>query len=120
MVVGGANTRVDFHDDPVKVWFYQICGDMMLQIAENGKTCDVLIREGEVFLIPARTFHAPQCIPAKVSRCQAGYGFDRSRPLLNLEQTDFGQIPHCFSGRKFCEFSGNRVTQRARIKVGIG
>jgi len=60
MVVGGPNTRVDFHDDPVEEWFYQIKGDMMLKIAEDGEIYDVPIREGEVFMMPAHTIHAPQ------------------------------------------------------------
>lgn len=60
MVVGGPNTRMDFHDDPVEEWFYQIKGDMMLKIAENGEIYDVPIRQGEVFMMPARTRHAPQ------------------------------------------------------------
>lgn len=60
MVVGGPNTRVDFHDDPVEEWFYQIKGDMMLKIAEGGTIYDVPIREGEVFMMPSHTIHAPQ------------------------------------------------------------
>jgi len=60
MVVGGPNTRVDFHDDPVEEWFHQIRGDMMLKIAENNEIYDVPIREGEVFLLPPHTRHAPQ------------------------------------------------------------
>ena len=60
MVVGGPNTRVDFHDDPVQEWFYQIKGDMMLKIAEEGEIYDVPIREGEVFLLPPHALHAPQ------------------------------------------------------------
>ncbi|MBT6210232.1 MAG: 3-hydroxyanthranilate 3,4-dioxygenase, partial [Woeseia sp.] len=35
MVVGGPNTRMDFHDDPVDEWFYQVSGDMLLKIAED-------------------------------------------------------------------------------------
>lgn len=60
MVVGGPNTRVDFHDDPVEEWFYQIRGDMVLKIADEGTIYDVPVREGEVFLMPPHTIHAPQ------------------------------------------------------------
>jgi len=60
MVVGGPNTRVDFHDDPVEEWFYQLKGDMMLKIAEGGQIYDLPIREGEVFMMAPHTRHAPQ------------------------------------------------------------
>lgn len=60
MVVGGPNTRVDFHDDPVEEWFYQVKGDMLLKIAADGEFYDVPIREGEVFFLPPHVRHAPQ------------------------------------------------------------
>jgi 3-hydroxyanthranilate 3,4-dioxygenase len=60
MIVGGPNTRMDFHDDPVEEWFYQIEGDMLLKIADGGDIYDVPIREGEVFMLPPHVRHAPQ------------------------------------------------------------
>lgn len=60
MVVGGPNQRVDFHDDPVEEFFYQIEGDMVLKIAEGGRIYDVPIREGEVFVLPPHVRHSPQ------------------------------------------------------------
>ncbi|MCG8627016.1 MAG: 3-hydroxyanthranilate 3,4-dioxygenase [Proteobacteria bacterium] len=60
MIVGGPNTRVDFHDDPVEEFFYQVQGDMILKIAEHGEIYDVPIREGEVFILPPHARHSPQ------------------------------------------------------------
>lgn len=59
-VVGGPNARVDFHDDPVEEFFYQLKGDMILKVHQDGKITDVPIREGEVFIIPPHTRHSPQ------------------------------------------------------------
>src|SRR5215813_11669466 len=60
MVVGGPNQRVDFHDDPVEEFFYQLKGDMVLKIAEGGKIYDVPVREGDVFILPPHARHSPQ------------------------------------------------------------
>ena len=59
-VVGGPNQRVDFHDDPVEEFFYQLRGNMVLKIAEAGKIEDIHIREGDIFMLPAHVRHSPQ------------------------------------------------------------
>ena len=59
-VVGGPNQRVDFHDDPVEEFFYQLRGDMLLKVIEDGRIWDIPICEGEVFLLPPHVRHSPQ------------------------------------------------------------
>ncbi|MEF0943489.1 3-hydroxyanthranilate 3,4-dioxygenase [Rhizobium sp. BR 362] len=59
-VVGGPNKRTDYHDDPVEEFFYQLKGDMVLKVVDNGEHYDVTIREGEIFLLPAHVRHSPQ------------------------------------------------------------
>jgi len=59
-VVGGPNKRTDFHDDPVEEFFYQLEGDMVLKVFDDGEFYDVVIREGDIFFLPAHVRHSPQ------------------------------------------------------------
>jgi 3-hydroxyanthranilate 3,4-dioxygenase len=60
MVVGGPNSRTDYHWDEGPEWFYQLEGEMVLRIQEDGAPRDIPIRAGETFLLPPRTPHSPQ------------------------------------------------------------
>ena len=60
MVVGGPNSRKDYHVDPVEEFFYQLEGDMLLKIMDEGKPVDVPIKKGEIFLLPKNIPHSPQ------------------------------------------------------------
>lgn len=60
MVVGGPNSRKDYHYDPGEEFFYQLEGDMLLKTIQDGKRVDIPIREGDVFLLPPGMPHSPQ------------------------------------------------------------
>lgn len=66
MVVGGPNQRTDYHWDEGPEWFYQLEGEMVLKVQENGKVRDIPIRAGEIFLLPPRVPHSPQRMPDSV------------------------------------------------------
>ena len=60
MVVGGPNTRKDYHIDEGEEFFYQLEGGMVLRIMKDGKPEDIKINEGDIFLLPPKVPHSPQ------------------------------------------------------------
>ena len=60
MVVGGPNTRKDYHIDEGEEFFYQLEGNMILRIMQQGKPKNIKINEGEIFLLPPKIPHSPQ------------------------------------------------------------
>lgn len=60
MVVGGPNSRTDYHYNESEEFFYQLEGDIRLGLQVDGKATEVEIKEGEIFLLPGRVPHSPQ------------------------------------------------------------
>lgn len=61
-VSGGPNTRNDFHVNPTEEFFYQLKGDIAVRVRPLDGTPprDVVIKEGEIFLLPRWVPHRPQ------------------------------------------------------------
>ena len=59
MVVGGPNARKDYHFNETEEFFYQLEGDILVKIQENGKAVEVPIKEGDIFLLPSKVPHSP-------------------------------------------------------------
>jgi 3-hydroxyanthranilate 3,4-dioxygenase len=59
MIVGGPNARTDYHYNEGPEWFYQLEGEMVLRIQEDGAVRDIPLRAGEIFLLPPKVPHSP-------------------------------------------------------------
>ena len=60
MVVGGPNSRKDYHYDEGPEFFYQLEGRMLLKTIQDGRKVEVPIGEGEILLLPPKVPHSPQ------------------------------------------------------------
>jgi 3-hydroxyanthranilate 3,4-dioxygenase len=62
MIVAGPNARKDYHVNVTEEFFYQIEGDITVGIIhpETGQPEEIIIREGEIYLLPANVPHNPQ------------------------------------------------------------
>ena len=57
MVVGGPNSRKDYHYNESEELFFQLEGDVILKIIEDGKQVDIPIKEGDMFLFLMLSAH---------------------------------------------------------------
>jgi 3-hydroxyanthranilate 3,4-dioxygenase len=60
MIVGGPNARKDYHFNETEELFYQLEGSIKVTIQEDEKPVEIIINEGEMFLLPARVPHRPE------------------------------------------------------------
>lgn len=100
-VVGGPNHRTDFHYEPYAEWFYQIKGDIHVNIIEDGKLRRVDIKEGDVWMLPGNTPHSPQ----RPDPESLGVVVEQIRKEGELEEFHW-----------YCQDCGNMI-YRIRLKV---
>lgn len=78
MIVGGPNARKDYHYNETEELFFQLEGDILVKIQEDGKSVDIPIKAGEMFLLPAKVPHSPIRSEGSV-----GLVVERKRPGMN-------------------------------------
>lgn len=59
MVVGGPNSRKDYHFNESEEFFYQLEGDIKVKLQIDGKSEEFDIKEGDIFLLPPKVPHNP-------------------------------------------------------------
>lgn len=60
MIVGGPNSRDDYHIDEGPELFYQLEGDMLLKTIQDDERVDIPIAAGEMLLLPPCVPHSPR------------------------------------------------------------
>ncbi len=95
MVVGGPNSRIDYHTNHGEELFYQLEGEITVKIVVDGQHQDVVIRAGEMFLLPSLVPHSPRRGPDTI-----GLVIERKRS--NQEEDGFGW---------YCDNCGNLLHQ---------
>ncbi len=80
MIVGGPNARKDYHYNETEELFYQIEGNITVRIQEDGKSQDIKLGPGDMFLCPPKIPHSPVrtegSIGLVIERVRAGKGFN--------------------------------------------
>lgn len=78
MIVGGPNARKDYHFNQTEELFYQLEGEIVIKIQQNGEAVEVPMKAGDMFLLPPKVPHSPirkeNSIGLVVERIRQGTG----------------------------------------------
>jgi len=79
MIVGGPNARKDYHYNETEELFYQLEGEIIVKIQQDGKAADIKLKAGDMFLLPPKVPHSPGrtegSVGLVIERVRAGKGF---------------------------------------------
>ena len=80
MVVAGPNARKDYHYNETEELFYQLEGNIEIQIQEDGLKKTMRLGPGDMYLHPARVPHSPVRHPGSI-----GLVIERKRAQLGAK-----------------------------------
>ncbi|MDZ4667665.1 MAG: 3-hydroxyanthranilate 3,4-dioxygenase [bacterium] len=80
MIVGGPNARKDFHYNETEELFYQLEGNITVNIQEEGQVVPIHLGPGDMFLCPAGIPHSPGRTEGSI-----GLVVERNRKGTNLK-----------------------------------
>jgi 3-hydroxyanthranilate 3,4-dioxygenase len=118
MIVGGPNARKDYHFNESEELFYQIEGDILVKVQLDGKSQDIHIKEGDIFLLPGKIPHSPirgeNTVGLVIERVRQGTGMvdglhwycEKCNYPLKQYEFKLENIEHDFISR-FREFYGS-------------
>lgn len=79
MIVAGPNARKDYHYNETEELFYQLEGNIVVRIQEDGQPREIKLGPGDMFLNPGKIPHSPVrsegSIGLVIERVRAGKGF---------------------------------------------
>lgn len=59
MIIAGPNARKDYHYNETEELFYQLEGEIIVYVQENGQKKAMKLSAGDLFLLPAKVPHSP-------------------------------------------------------------
>src|SRR5690606_27647080 len=81
MVVGGPNSRKDYHYNDTEELFYELEGQIKVHVQKNGEKRTFELGPGDMYLNPAKVPHSPE-------RTQGSIGIVVERKRANKDATD--------------------------------
>jgi len=73
-IVGGPSVPSDYRTSPDEIWFWQLKGDMMLKLKDGALLKELLVRDGECYLLPANVPHMVHRSPDTLGLVLERYG----------------------------------------------